>query len=153
MTMPTIWKRLPAPPSSERWCRDRLHVRPRRRRPYEYEAFVGAQSSVVWQLWFWDHGTTTGGMWRLLVEADDLFNVQVLVDQVATLSRQYHDLDKSQAIARAVHWLNWKTLTDTLADIARESAPARDARPPQSDSHGLFQQHIGRWSDGGGPWA
>ncbi|UVF61707.1 hypothetical protein SEA_APUNK_86 [Gordonia phage APunk] len=151
MTMPTIWRSFPPPPRAAAWSRDRLHVRPRTRGPYEHEAF--AQSSpIAWQLWFWDHGTTTDGTWRMIVEADDLFHVQVLVDQIATLSRQYHDLDKSHAIARAVHWLNWKALTDTLADIARESSPARNA-PPESDARGAYQQIIGMWPDGAGPWA
>ncbi|UVG35047.1 hypothetical protein SEA_VIACONLECTUS_85 [Gordonia phage ViaConlectus] len=149
MTMPTIWKNWPPPPRAAAWSRDRLNVRPRTRGPYEHEAFT--QSPIAWQLWFWDHGTTTDGMWRMIVEADDLFHVQVLVDQIATLSRQYHDLDKSHAIARAVHWLNWKAITDALGDVTRESTP--DARPRQPDAHGLYQQQVGTWPDGAGPWA
>ncbi|UTN91825.1 hypothetical protein SEA_SAMPSON_88 [Gordonia Phage Sampson] len=151
MTMPTLWKRIPPPMRATEWSRDRLHVRPRRRGPYEYET-AGPYTPTLWQLWFWDHAAGDGaGTWRLLAEADDLFHVQVLVDQIATLSRQYYDLDKSHAIARAVHWLNWKALTDTLADITRESAP--DARPQQPDAHGLYQQQVGTWPDGAGPWA
>ncbi|URC17703.1 hypothetical protein SEA_TARDUS_88 [Gordonia phage Tardus] len=148
MTMPTIWRSLPPPPRSAQWCRDRLHMLTRPRRPYEYEAFTpGTESPTLWQLWFWDHGAER---WRMIVEADTLFYVQVIVDQIATLSRVYADLSKSHAIAKAVYMLNWKSITDTLNHIADESTP--DARPQQPDAHGLYQQQVGTWPDGAGPW-